>query len=265
MGRRIDTGENDVSLFPFLSILACVIGVLTLMISTLALSQMDSDVVVQAEEFDAVVSDVAQQRSAIAELQQKIVKQQQAATQTSEKQKDVLNKQKKIQQLEAQIILAQKKRTELNKNDDPQQIPSQQPLAELETELKGLNDQAAQLSIELENKQKPPEAAEVTVIPGGSGRGIKPYFVECRKNGIVLHDSKGLVQVRPANIDKSPPFLKLLDSVKGNTNGKLIFLIREDGISSWRRAKQFADSLEVANGKLPVLGQGKLNFDRVGR
>ena len=265
MGRRIDTGENDISLFPFLSILACVIGVLTLMISTLALSQMDSDVVVQVEEFDAVVLNVAKQRSAIAELQRRIIEQQQAASQTSKKQKDLLNKQKQIQQLETQIILAQKKRTELNKNDDTQQIPTKQPLAELETELKGLKEQAAQLSIELQNKKRPPEAAEVTVIPGGSGRGIRPYFVECTKNGIVLHDSEKLVQIRPANINKSPPFLKLLDSVKGNANGKLIFLIREDGISNWRKAKQFADSLEVANGKLPVLGQGKLNFDRVGK
>ena len=49
MGRRRDREDTDVSLFPFLSILACIIGVLTLLISTLALSQMDSDVVVQAD------------------------------------------------------------------------------------------------------------------------------------------------------------------------------------------------------------------------
>ena len=58
MGRRRDREDTDVSLFPFLSILACIIGVLTLLISTLALSQMDSDVVVQAEEYESVESEV---------------------------------------------------------------------------------------------------------------------------------------------------------------------------------------------------------------
>ena len=37
MARRPRTDDDDVSLFPFLSIIACVIGVLTMMIATLAL------------------------------------------------------------------------------------------------------------------------------------------------------------------------------------------------------------------------------------
>ncbi|MFG0334632.1 MAG: hypothetical protein ACF8TS_14850, partial [Maioricimonas sp. JB049] len=52
--RRSDDGEA-VSLFPFLSILACLIGVLTLMITALALGQMDreqtDDVVSRYEQF----------------------------------------------------------------------------------------------------------------------------------------------------------------------------------------------------------------------
>ena len=42
MARRPRDNDDDVSLFPFLSIIACVIGVLTMMISTLALAQMDT-------------------------------------------------------------------------------------------------------------------------------------------------------------------------------------------------------------------------------
>ena len=43
MARRPRENDDDVSLFPFLSIIACVIGVLTMMISTLALAQMGTD------------------------------------------------------------------------------------------------------------------------------------------------------------------------------------------------------------------------------
>ena len=62
MGRRQESGDNEVSLFPFLSILACIIGVLTLMISTLALSQMDTEAVVAAEAYEKLEEDLCQQR-----------------------------------------------------------------------------------------------------------------------------------------------------------------------------------------------------------
>ena len=264
MGRRPDSGDNDVSLFPFLSILACIIGVLTLMISTLALLQMDSDVVVRAEEYESVAADLAQQQASLAELEKQFAdEQQQLDSQASAQQKELFEKQGKIQQLKNQFLLAQKKRAELDKPAEQREVPQQQPLSELEKELGGLKEQVAQLTVQLEEKKRPSEEAEITVVPGGSGRGIKPYFVECTKNGIVLQNSDDLVQVRPANIEKSEPFLKLLDSVAGDDKAKLIFLIRQDGVHVWGRAKRFADSLEVANGKLPVIGQGKLNLERV--
>lgn len=264
MGRRPDTGDTDVSLFPFLSILACIIGVLTLMIATLALLQMDNDVVVRAEEYESVAADLAQQQASLADLERQFVdEQQQMASQASAQQKELVDKRGKIKQLKNQFLIARKKRDELDKPAEQREVPEQQPLSELEEALGGLKEQVAQLTVELEEKKRPPQEAEVTVVPGGSGRGIKPRFVECTKNGIVLHNTDERVQVRPANIEKSEPFLKLLDSIAGDENAKLIFLIREDGVHVWWRAKRFADSLEVANGKLPVLGQGKLNLERV--
>ena len=43
MGRRKKRGDPSVTLFPFLSVLACVIGVLTLMITALAIGQMQEN------------------------------------------------------------------------------------------------------------------------------------------------------------------------------------------------------------------------------
>ena len=50
MARR-PAEEDGVSLFPFLSVLACVIGTLTLMIMALALGQMDTEEVASAEDY----------------------------------------------------------------------------------------------------------------------------------------------------------------------------------------------------------------------
>ena len=264
MGRRRDRGDTDVSLFPFLSILACIIGVLTLLISTLALSQMDSDVVVRAEEYESVQAALAEQQVSLKELEQALTDQQlKMASQASTRQQELLAKSQQLKQLQDQFLVAQKRWNELQQQDKSEDAAQQQPLSELEQELAALKEQIAQLMLELEKKNRPPDEAEVTVVPGGSGRGIKPYFVECTKNGIALQQDGDWVQVRPGNIEKSEPLLKLLDVVAGDPKAKLIFLIRQDGVSVWWRAKRFADSLDVANGKLPVIGQGKLNLERV--
>lgn len=264
MGRRRDREDTDVSLFPFLSILACIIGVLTLLISTLALSQMDSDVVVQAEEYESIESALVEEQQSLAELEQSLTDQQlKMATQASTQQQLLMAKQQQLKQLQNEFLVAQKRRQELEQPEEAGTVPQQQPLDEMEQELAALKEQIAQLMVELEEKKRPPEEAEVTVVPGGSGRGIKPYFVECTKNGVALQQGAKWVQVRPANIEKSEPLLRLLDKVAGDPTAKLIFLIRQDGVSTWWRAKRFADSLDVANGKLPVIGQGKLNLERV--
>lgn len=264
MGRRPATDDNDVSLFPFLSILACVIGVLTLMISALALMQMDDDVVVRAEEYDSTIAELDRQRASHSALERQLAdRRDQLDSEVSSKQKTLVARQAEIKKIQNQYSLATKKRDEILAAMDPGKVLEQEPLAELEKEWAGLKEQAAQLSLALEEKKGPPKEAEVTVVPGGSGRGIKPFFVECTQNGVVLHQAGASVMVRPGNIEKSPPFLKLLDRVAGAEKAKVIFLIRPDGVPTWWRAKRLADSLEVPNGKLPVIGQGNLNLEQV--
>ena len=57
MVRRIQIEEDDVSLFPFLSIIAAVIGVLTLMIAAVTLGQMN-----QNDVKDAMANAIAMDR-----------------------------------------------------------------------------------------------------------------------------------------------------------------------------------------------------------
>ena len=51
-----------VSLFPFMSILACVIGTLTLMLTAMALGQMDNEVVYSAERYKKVEDQIQQEQ-----------------------------------------------------------------------------------------------------------------------------------------------------------------------------------------------------------
>ena len=69
MARRAKT-KVTVSLFPFMSILACVIGTLTLMLTAMALGQMDNDVVLSAERYEKVeTADRAREAATSSRLQ----------------------------------------------------------------------------------------------------------------------------------------------------------------------------------------------------
>ena len=63
MGRRRKSDAESVSLFPFLSILACVIGVLTLMITALALGQMDTEEVADLNVLETAPEQIEEERA----------------------------------------------------------------------------------------------------------------------------------------------------------------------------------------------------------
>ncbi|MEM7455386.1 MAG: hypothetical protein AAF456_13630 [Planctomycetota bacterium] len=261
MGRRPDTDDNDVSLFPFLSILACVIGVLTLMISTLALSQMDNETVAQVEEAEQLAEDLELQQAELNALQQTLDQQRLNASD------DILARQQELEKLRQQLatigadlLLAREKQEELNEDPEATDLVPRQPIEELESELASLQEQIAVLAKEIEERNLPPDEAEFRVLPGGSGNGITPYFIECTNNELVVHRREGEFRVRAGRIGGDPELLKLFDEVAGNPDAKIIFLIRDDGVNVFNQARHHASQLGVPNGKLPVLGHGRLDL-----
>ncbi len=70
--RRKSDASQSVSLFPFLSVLACVIGTLTLMIAALALGQMDNPAVVSAEQFNLEKQRLEAEQKLIAEIEKQL-------------------------------------------------------------------------------------------------------------------------------------------------------------------------------------------------
>ena len=55
-------------------------------------------------------------------------------------------------------------------------------------------------------------------------------------------------------------FLSTLDKLSDTPNSVMTFLLREDGVSTYYRAISIARSRYTKNGKLPVLGKGKLDL-----
>ena len=113
MARRPRDNDDDISLFPFLSIIACVIGVLTMMISTLALAQMDNEDVAVIEAYENAVNATAAADDEIERLKRELAEKLGAAA--ANVQNDVSTSEKELADLAKQLEEVQKKLAEQEK------------------------------------------------------------------------------------------------------------------------------------------------------
>ncbi len=99
------------------------------------------------------------------------------------------------------------------------------------------------------------------VKPGGSGVDFIPTFVECSKDGLVVYfDDADPHRVTYGNIKSDVKFLKLLDDVAADETRTVTFLLRQDGVGTYYAARGIARTRYAKNGKLPIMGKGKIDL-----
>ena len=258
MAKKQKSEGETVSLFPFLSILACVIGVLTLMITAMALSQMDN----QDDKWKRF-EESEQQKEKITEKQQEI-------DQVKEQIED-------LSKLNRELILAleELKKIKQEKSKIPNEISPKEKvklLAEanrLSKRIEEIKDDPMELQKEIDklkvelNKRENPVAAEVRIQPGGTGVDLNPTFIECTKNGIMVLDGPAKdLRVRRDDLTKSLPFVELLDKIGAQKKGTVIFLVRQDAVYTYNITSSVSRSRFCPNGKLPVEGNGKIDLSK---
>lgn len=260
MARR-QKAKLSVSLFPFLSILACVIGTLTLMITALALGQMDDDSLDQQLRLDALKKQLAADLKLIEQLKAEIAKYEghtddllQKILEARRELERVLVQQREIKQIREQEPEAEIEFIEVDLDAHKKRI------AEMLEELEEVKQKKDELLAELKKRDKPPEEAEVIVQPGGSGQNLKPTFVECTSTGLIIHDGDAPTHVRTADIKSDPTFNKLLERIASSPRSTVIFLVRDDAVGVYYAARAVALEKRARNGKLPIVGHGKLDL-----
>ncbi|MFH1918445.1 MAG: hypothetical protein ABIP48_00965 [Planctomycetota bacterium] len=243
--------DESVSLFPFLDIMACLIGILVLLITAATLAQIGRDAEdtadAQAEaKAEARVTEYrAVRKSLIAQTEeqkqlQELVEQTEAARQELEQ------LQAEVARLEAQRAAAQQQIAEML-----------QP--ETEEKLEELQRQLVELRTLLANRKEAAES-QIQIVPSGSGYGLAPVFVECAAGSVVLHDQDEPLQIPVGKLAAHKAYLNLLDNVKQQSKGTVVFLVRPDGAASYNTARNIARRRYVTNGKLAVAGHGKLDL-----
>jgi len=251
MSRRSKEDEDGISLFPFLSVLACVIGLFTLLITAFAVVQIDTEGVAQAEELEHVAAEIVEVDAELADLET-----QSAAA--GDKLQELQQLQAELQRVTAQLDQLKAKTPAEAAPVDLEALRAQ--IKALEEEIAKLNEQVGALEKQVADLPEPPKGAVVEIRPGGTGVDIEPTFIECRSDSIVLHEANPPKRIPRNELATNPDFLAALKYVAAGEKRSIIFLLRSDAIDVYYAVADIARQNYARNGKLPVIGQGEIDL-----
>jgi hypothetical protein len=139
---------------------------------------------------------------------------------------------------------------------------------ELMGELNRYKDKITKVTVEVDRVKKDiaekKSVSTVMVRPTGSTTGLKPTFVECTKDAVVIYDPEGTKRIPASVLKTDQAFNGLLGAVKANEQTTIIFLVRSEGIWTFRNASLQADAVGTRYGKLPIVGDGVLDLSLFG-
>jgi hypothetical protein len=257
MSRRRRRAALTVSLFPFLSVLACVIGTLTLMIAALAIGQMvvDFDIPANATALEAQRETMLQ--GWIDKIAEHSASVSAAATQnqhlsTIRSKLAAYGIGTRIRGAELERLVSLKIRAaELRKQEALLAADTQT----LEAKIEGIR-------VELEKTNAPPSGAPIEILPRGDSRNLVPFFIECRGDAVRVRTRDGgwSADLHISDLVHRGRFKVILENIRRRRGATAIFLIRGDGIDIYEIASELADEAYVRHGKLPIPGEGDLDF-----
>ncbi|MFO1438665.1 MAG: hypothetical protein U1F81_10090 [Verrucomicrobiaceae bacterium] len=271
MAKRRSSEGGEVSLFPFLSILACLIGALVLMIVVLVMAQVgkaegrSAEEIKRAQDYIQMKKDIAEREKLDVVLKEKIAVLEEVKKQMEERQqrfvklRKLLDTSKEIQ--ETNMKLSQQMQKELD---------------DLLLELEGLKKQQAESKAEIEKlmaeikaRQVPEDKKIPPVVVQPSGGGMaedtKVFFVEASGGALKILSAWGTEDYRlPANAETvlgDVAYNHFLTEVAKIPKALVLFLIRDDGQGAFNNGAGRADNdYKVRIGKLPIPGRGVLDL-----
>ena len=276
-----------VSLFPFLSILVCLIGTLALTLAISMLSVVDEKEMAEVEEHRVhaqqlnqlskkilsakIKSDQLEQllkaeiarKDALASEAQKMTE---AVKHTKAKQKANDAQQAKLNELkglDAPLLNQYLDIADSEESFSKAMEMMRQRMSDLGVQLKDIKMRRTQLT-----KQKPGD--NISILSGGSGRGRKAVFVECTVTSVIELPSGKRLSVKgksPASgplaflvPSKKSSFEVYLHEINKTPEKTLVFLIRPGATSMFKKAFALAKKTGVQAGYLPLPSGAPVNI-----
>jgi hypothetical protein len=252
-GKRRAGSEQASSLFPFLSVLACLIGTLTLLIAALAIGQIAEGL--QQREIDpGEQARLAEERAELRALEGRLETAEQLAEELAAAAAELRALGVQPQQGESE------RRRAIQARESAAQLAN--VLRRLEQESATLDGSILGVEADLVSEHSNDDQRPIRILPHGAGQPLRPFFVECRKEGVrVYHQNlRESFYLARENIDDVAQFRTFLQRVRSVRDGTVIFLIRPDGVDTWAWASGQSGHLYVRHAKLPLPSHGELEF-----
>lgn len=270
MAQRRASSDSEVSLFPFLSILACLIGALVLIIVVL--------VVAQAGKAEGRTAEEIRMAQDYQKMQKELEERKELDIVLKEKMAELEKLQEEVKEKEQRYIKLRKLLDSSKEIKEQNMQISQQLQKELDSllvEIDGLKKQQTEAKAEIEklmaeikerqvspDKKVPP----VVVQPSGSGMGekTKVYFVECSAGALKILGAWGEDYRLGATAEivvADAAYNHFLFEVAKDKNSLILFLIRDDGQGPFNNgAGRASNDYKIRIGKLPIPGRGQLDL-----
>ena len=258
MARERASAGPEISLFPFLSILACLIGALTILIVALSVSEIlqgrKDESVARAEDYVALQTEITDREAEIARREEELRR-------TNATVVELAEIQPRIEEMQAEL-------EDLSK-DASRLPPLVRQMKKAREERDRIEDERKEVEAELiEGRKRLGELAkqESKGLPlrilstSDYFRRVTPVFVEARKEGLVIHSPSQRVQVPRAAIGSNPKFKQAVDYVAAKENRIVVFLVRDDARKIFEMARDFARGKGAVTSKVPLLGGGDLDL-----
>ena len=258
MARERASAGPEISLFPFLSILACLIGALTILIVALSASEIlqgrKDESVARAEDYVALQTEIADREAEIARKEEELRRTNATVVELAEIQSQIDEMQIELEDL---------------KTDASKLPPLDRLMEEAREERERMEDERKKVEAGLINgrkrlgelaKQESKGLPLRILSTSDYFRRVTPVFVEVRKEGLVIHSPSQRVQVPRAAIGCNPKFKQAVEFVAAKKNGIVVFLVRDDARKIFEVARNFARGKGAVTSKVPLLGGGDLDL-----
>ncbi|GDY19783.1 hypothetical protein LBMAG56_11280 [Verrucomicrobiota bacterium] len=253
MARVKASSVPAVSLFPFLSILACLSGAIVVMISILSLMQTTES------------TTKAKAKNPLAEEMMKLQKE--------------LNKLKPTRDNLAALEEVEKKLIQLQEGvkgkveTDAMRVRLQAELENIQIVLGNLLNEQPAVQKELEalkkellaRQKKPEDMVPMLKVQGGGsgfGAGRRLFVVEATADSLIVHKNKTeQYRFATSTVGADKELNAWLASIGRQTNHQILFLVRSNGWNTYQRGAGWAENQYKLNtSKMPIPGSGLVDI-----
>ena len=247
------------SLFPFMSVLACTIGVLVIVLAIMSLSAVGARGSVAATE-----SALAAERVALVEEQRREWElAARALDQAEEAWADV------EEALRARGMESEGTEFEITRRvEEARRIEA--TLAAIDEALKEIaraTEERGEIEARLDVLESRRETLPILIDPTGLSKSWNPFFIECDDGGVTAYRARDDLRyfVPREEVAMIGDLARYLRRVRAEPGALLVLLVRSEGIAVAEQTKALARTAGIRTASLPLPGSGEIDWSLLRR